>query len=63
MNTHNPALITLSELGCSVSILPSDVEGELGFWRAEIDDAEFVADDPLALLAHRAHAECPIAQN
>jgi len=51
-NTHNPALITLAEKGYRLWIQPSneEAETEIGFWCASIDDTEFIAGDPLALL-------------
>jgi hypothetical protein len=49
-NINNPSLIVLEEIGCEISISPSDEENDLGFWVAKIDGHEFVAGDPLALL-------------
>ena len=54
-NTHNPALISLRQLGFEIGVYPasSDELGELeeiGHWWARKEDCEFVAGDPLALL-------------
>ena len=56
-NTHNPALIVLSEKGYELYIMPPEQdedeessETEIGFWCARKGEREFIAGDPLALL-------------
>jgi len=58
MNTHNPALITLKEMGYELGIYPPErdedevevPQTEIGHWWAQKYKHEFVASDPLSLL-------------
>ncbi|TGN99788.1 hypothetical protein PN36_33495 [Candidatus Thiomargarita nelsonii] len=57
MNTHNPALITLKEMGYELGIYPPEFDEEVevpqtevGHWWAKKHLHEFVAGDPLSLL-------------
>lgn len=50
-NTHNPALLTLREMGFRLAILPDEEEKDtLGIWQARAEGVVFEAGDPLSLL-------------
>lgn len=51
VNTHNPSLIVLRDLGFEITIEPDEeCETELGIWKASKGTAIFKASDPLSLL-------------
>lgn len=51
MNTYNPALALITKKGYKIRIEPSDNNEEAGNWCAKKEDDNFIASDPLRLLA------------
>ena len=61
LNTYNPSLVTLKEMGYDIGLLrgdDSDDDDGLGQWWAKKEDREFYAFNPLSLLGLVAIWEC-----
>lgn len=50
MNTYNPALLVLKDLGYDLRYEPKTGDSQFGTWIASKEDHTFFAFDPLALL-------------
>jgi hypothetical protein len=50
MNTYNPALLILQQLGFQLRVEPKSENGKWRTWVARKDDKTFFASDPVVLL-------------